>query len=158
MFYYLCDVAYTHTRGFMAPYRNVRYWLGEFHRRRALTNKEKFNHSHAKLRNVVERAFGLLKARFPILKRMAPFPLATQRNIVIACFALHNYIIKEGLSDEYFSQYNQVDISLQSNNVQDDDDDEEDDVDEVQPHGSARDREYMVHLRDQIVDQLMRLE
>ena len=84
----------------MAPYRNVRYWLGDFHRRRALTNKEKFNHSHAKLRNVVERAFGLLKARFPILKRMAPFPLATQRNIVIACFALHNYIIKEGLSDE----------------------------------------------------------
>nr|KAJ0186063.1 hypothetical protein LSAT_V11C900484660 [Lactuca sativa] len=136
--YYLCDAAYTHTRGFMAPYRNVRYWLGDFHRRRALTNKEKFNHSHAKLRNVVERAFGLLKARFPILKRMAPFPL--------------------GLSDEYFSQYNQVDISLQSNNVQDDDDEEEDDVDEVQPHGSVRDREYMVHLRDQIADQLMRVE
>nr|KAJ0213299.1 hypothetical protein LSAT_V11C400194740 [Lactuca sativa] len=156
--YYLCDAAYTHTRGFMAPYRNVRYWLGDFHRRRALTNKEKFNHSHAKLRNVVERAFGLLKARFPILKRMAPFPLVTQRHIVIACFALHNYIIKEGLSDEYFSQYNQVDISLQSNNVQDDDEEEEDDVDEVQPHGCARDWEYMVHLRDQIVDQLMRVE
>nr|KAJ0194203.1 hypothetical protein LSAT_V11C800411170 [Lactuca sativa] len=156
--YYLCDVAYTHTRGFMAPYRNVRYWLGDFHRRRALTNKENFNHSHAKLGNVVERAFGLLKARFPILKRMTPFPLVTQRNIVIACFALHNYIIKEGLSDEYFSQYNQVDISLQSNNVQDDDDEEEDDMDEVQPHGSARDREYMVHLRDQIADQLMRVE
>nr|KAJ0221145.1 hypothetical protein LSAT_V11C200080520 [Lactuca sativa] len=147
----------------MAPYRNVRYWLGDFHRRRALTNKEKFNHSHAKLRNVIERAFGVLKARFPILKRMTPFPLVIQRNIVIACFALHNYIRKEGLSDEYFSQYNQVDISLQRNNVQDDDDDddddeeeEEDDVDEVQPHRSARDREYMVHLRDQIADQLMR--
>ncbi|GAV83605.1 DDE_4 domain-containing protein [Cephalotus follicularis] len=25
--YYLCDVAYTNTRVFMAPYRNVRYWL-----------------------------------------------------------------------------------------------------------------------------------
>nr|KAJ0218473.1 hypothetical protein LSAT_V11C300143840 [Lactuca sativa] len=120
--------------------------------------KKKFNQSHAKLRNVIERAFGLLKSRFPILKRMTPFPLVTQRNIVITCFALHNYIIKEGLSDEYFSQYNQVDISLQSNNVQDDDDEEEDDVDEVQPHGSARDREYMVHLRDQIADQLMRVE
>nr|KAJ0204905.1 hypothetical protein LSAT_V11C500258830 [Lactuca sativa] len=143
----------------MAPYRNVRYWLRDFHRRYALTNKEKFNHSHAKLRNVIERAFGVLKACFPILKRMDPFPLVTQRNIVIACFVLHNYIRKEGLSDEYFSQYNQVNISLQSNNVQDDDDDyeeEEDDVDEVQPHESARDREYMVHLRDQIADQLMR--
>ena len=61
----------------MAPYRNVRYRLGDFRRRRALTNKEKFNHSHAKLRNVIERAFGVLKARFPILKRMAPFPLVT---------------------------------------------------------------------------------
>ncbi|XP_052626775.1 uncharacterized protein LOC111896460 [Lactuca sativa] len=89
--YYLFDAAYTHNRGFMAPYHNVR---------------------------------------------------------------------KEGLSDEYFSQYNQVDISLQSNNVQDDDDEEEeeeeDDVDEVQPHRSARDQEYMVHLQDQIANQLMR--
>nr|GEX24102.1 hypothetical protein [Tanacetum cinerariifolium] len=28
--YYLCDAAYAHTGGFMAPYRNVRYWLGDF--------------------------------------------------------------------------------------------------------------------------------
>ncbi|KAL4581757.1 hypothetical protein LXL04_006285 [Taraxacum kok-saghyz] len=82
--YYLCDAAYSHVRGFMAPYRNVRYWLGDFRQRRALTNKEKFNHAHAKLRNVIECAFGVLKARFPILKKMAPFPLVTQRNIVVA--------------------------------------------------------------------------
>ncbi|XP_023757655.1 uncharacterized protein LOC111906154 [Lactuca sativa] len=59
--YYLCDVAYANIRGFMAPYRNMRYWLGDFHRRRALTNKEKFNHAHAKLRNVIERDFGVLE-------------------------------------------------------------------------------------------------
>ncbi|XP_076929330.1 uncharacterized protein LOC143593647 [Bidens hawaiensis] len=93
--YYLCDAAYAHIRGFMAPYRNVRYWLGDFRRRRALTNKEKFNHAHAKLRNVIERAFGVLKARFPILKRMTPFPLETQRNVTVACFALHNFIRKQ---------------------------------------------------------------
>ena len=40
--YYLCDAAYAHIRGFMALYRNVRYWLGDFRRRRALNNKEKF--------------------------------------------------------------------------------------------------------------------
>ncbi|GJT65261.1 hypothetical protein Tco_1016741, partial [Tanacetum coccineum] len=57
-----------HTRGFMAPYRNARYWLGDFFRKRAMTSKEKFNHAHAKHRNVIERAFGVLKARFPILK------------------------------------------------------------------------------------------
>ncbi|KAJ9553695.1 hypothetical protein OSB04_017740 [Centaurea solstitialis] len=73
--YYLCDAAYTNTRGFMAPYRNVRYWLGDFRRRRATNKYEKLNHSHAKLRNVIERSYGVLKARFPILKRMAPFTL-----------------------------------------------------------------------------------
>ncbi|GAV92359.1 DDE_4 domain-containing protein, partial [Cephalotus follicularis] len=56
--YYLCDVAYAKTRGFLAPYRNVRYWLGDFRRRRAMTKEEKFNHAHAKLRNVIERAYG----------------------------------------------------------------------------------------------------
>ena len=77
----------------MAPYRNVRYWLGDFRRRRALTNKEKFDHAHAKLRNVIERAFGVLKARFPILKRIAPFMLVTQGTL-----SLHvsGYIISYG--------------------------------------------------------------
>ncbi|XP_023752711.1 uncharacterized protein LOC111901074 [Lactuca sativa] len=28
--YYLCDAAYTNTRGFMAPYRITRYWLSDF--------------------------------------------------------------------------------------------------------------------------------
>ena len=38
--YYLCDAAYRHTRGFMAPYRNVRYWLGDFRRNRAMNSRE----------------------------------------------------------------------------------------------------------------------
>lgn len=135
----------------MAPYRNVRYWLGDFRQRRALTNKEKFNHAHAKLRNVIERAFGVLKARFPILKRMAPFPLVTQRNITVACFALHNFIRKQGLSDEYFTQYDEPTVTFRNNHVRVDDDDE----DEVEAHGTAADREYMTQLRDGIVEQLM---
>ncbi|XP_024962168.1 uncharacterized protein LOC112502491 [Cynara cardunculus var. scolymus] len=79
--YYLCDVAYTNARGFLAPYRNTRYWLADFRRRRALTKEERFNHAHAQLRNVIERTYGVLKARFPILKQMAPFPFTTQRNV-----------------------------------------------------------------------------
>ncbi|XP_052622280.1 uncharacterized protein LOC128127662 [Lactuca sativa] len=148
--YYLCDAAYAHTRGFMAPYRNVRYWFGDFRQRRALTNKEKFNHGHAKLRNVIERAFGVLKARFPILKRMAPFPFVTQRNIAMACFALHNYIRKEGLSDEYFARYDEPNVPFRNNNVAIDDDE-----DGIPTHGTAADGEYMTQLRDEIVDQLM---
>lgn len=148
--YYLCDAAYAHIRGFMAPYRNVRYWLGDFRRRRALTSKEKFNHAHAKLRNVIERAFGVLKARFPILKRMAPFPLVTQRNITIACFALHNFIRKEGLSDDLFTEYDQPNVSSNNRQVHVDADE-----DEVEAHGTASDREYMTQLRDAIAEQLM---
>ncbi|GJX29488.1 Myb/SANT-like domain, harbinger transposase-derived nuclease domain protein [Tanacetum coccineum] len=153
--YYLCDAAYAHTRGFMAPYRNVRYWLGDFRRRRPLNGKEKFNHSHAKLRNVIERAYGVLKARFSILKRMTPFSLTTQRNITIACFALHNFIRKEGLDDELFSTYDQLNVQLDNENVlvEDDGGVEEDQV--VQPQGNASDREYMTNLRDQIAQQLM---
>ncbi|GAV71724.1 LOW QUALITY PROTEIN: DDE_4 domain-containing protein, partial [Cephalotus follicularis] len=102
--YYLCDAAYTNTRGFMAPYRNVRYWLGDFRRRRAMTKEEKFNHAHAKLRNVIKRAYGVLKARFPILDKMAPYPFNV-RNVVIACFAVNNFIRKEKINDELFAQY-----------------------------------------------------
>ena len=28
--YYLCDAAYANNRGFLAPYRNTRYWLADF--------------------------------------------------------------------------------------------------------------------------------
>ncbi|GKA48375.1 Myb/SANT-like domain, harbinger transposase-derived nuclease domain protein [Tanacetum coccineum] len=116
---------------------------GDFRRRRPLNGKEKFNHSHAKLRNVIERAYGVLKARFPILKRMTPFSLTTQRNITIACFALHNFIRKEGLDDELFSTYDQLNVQLDNENVlvEDDGGVEEDQV--VQPQGNASDREYI---------------
>ncbi|KAI3718853.1 hypothetical protein L6452_19738 [Arctium lappa] len=76
--YYLCDAAYPNTRGFFTPYRNTRYWLADFRRRRAVTKEEKFNHAHAQLRNVIERAYGVLKARFPILKQMACYPYPKQ--------------------------------------------------------------------------------
>ncbi|KAL7597637.1 hypothetical protein Lser_V15G22777 [Lactuca serriola] len=124
--YYLCDAAYANIRGFMAPYRN------------------------AKLRNVIERAFGVLKARFPILKRMAPFSLVTQRNITLACFALHNFIRRERLHDEYFARYDEPNVSVRNNNAIIDNDE-----DEIPTYGTAADREYMTHLRDEIAEQLM---
>ncbi|XP_021986234.1 uncharacterized protein LOC110882551 [Helianthus annuus] len=100
--YYLCDAAYTNTRGFMTPYSNTRYWLADFRQQRALTKEEKFNHAHAQLRNVIERSYGVLKARFPILKQMAPFSFPIQRDIVIACFAVHNFIRKCNIRDQLF--------------------------------------------------------
>ncbi|KAM3344701.1 hypothetical protein P3S68_024410 [Capsicum galapagoense] len=103
--YYPCDVTYSNTRGFLAPYHNVRYWLGDYRRRRAITKEEKFNHAHAQLRNVIERSYGVLKARFPILDKMTPYPINIQRDVVIACFAVNNFIKKERINDELFNQF-----------------------------------------------------
>ncbi|KAH9801971.1 DDE Tnp4 domain-containing protein [Citrus sinensis] len=113
--YYLVDAAYSHTRGFMAPYRHVRYWLGDFRSGgRARGREEIFNHARAKLRNVIERAFGVLKARFPILKRMVPYSFDTQRKIVVACMAIHNFLRKISVDDALFAQYENDEVELES--------------------------------------------
>ncbi|KAI3517844.1 hypothetical protein L1887_17064 [Cichorium endivia] len=143
--YYLCDAAYTNTRGFMAPYRNTRYWLADYHRRRATTKEEKFNHAHAQLRNVIERSYGVLKQRFPILKQMAPFPFLVQRDISIACFAVHNFIRKYDAHDELF---------MASGENIDQGQGEEGDGQHVHDmEWGSQANEYMSNLRDQIANQ-----
>ncbi|GJU47313.1 hypothetical protein Tco_1204579 [Tanacetum coccineum] len=117
--YYLCDAAYRHTRGFMAPYQNVRTFV-----------------------------FGVLKARFPILKKMPSYPLVTQRDITLACFAIPNFILSERLSDEFFPLYDHREVHGSSNSQDDNVVDRD-----VQPYGSAADQEYMTSLRDSIAAQ-----
>ncbi|GJY79024.1 hypothetical protein Tco_0484825 [Tanacetum coccineum] len=87
-------------------------------------------------------------ARFPILKKMPSYPLVTQRDITVACFAIHNFIRKEHLSDEFFLLYDHREVHG-SNNSQDDNVVDED----VQPYRSASDQEYMTSLRDSIAAQ-----
>lgn len=41
----------------------------------------------------------------------------TQRKITIAFFMLHNFIRKEGLSNEYCTQYNEPNVTFRNNNV-----------------------------------------
>ncbi|KAK1258384.1 hypothetical protein QJS04_geneDACA007000 [Acorus gramineus] len=104
--YYLVDAGYTNRRGFLAPYRNVRYWLGDYRRGSGPRNKEElFNYFHSSLRNVIERTFGVWKARFPILKKMAPYPFGIQVRIVAATMAIHNYIRMSNLTDALFERY-----------------------------------------------------
>ncbi|XP_050207583.1 uncharacterized protein LOC126657005 [Mercurialis annua] len=74
---------------------------------------EIFNHAHAKLRNVVERSFGILKARFPILKIMPSYPINVQRNIIIACVAVHNYLRRMKVMDEFFEQFDRTEMIFQ---------------------------------------------
>ncbi|XP_062099726.1 protein ALP1-like [Humulus lupulus] len=105
--YYVVDSGYPNMPGFLAPYRGERYHLRRFrgrgnHPRGAM---ELFNYRHSSLRNVIERCFGLLKARFPILKSMPPYLLGKQRRIPIACCTIHNWIKMHSINDRMFEQY-----------------------------------------------------
>ena len=67
------------------------------------TNEEDiFNLRHASLRYVIERSFGVVKQRFPILNSMRKYPFDVQIDIVYACTALHNFIgVHQSIPDLY---------------------------------------------------------
>ncbi|KAJ0520767.1 putative harbinger transposase-derived nuclease domain-containing protein [Helianthus annuus] len=95
--YCLVDAGLPHTTTLMAPYRGVRYHLKEYSTRAPENAKELFNLRHASLRNAIERAFGVLKKRFPIIRSTAePFySCETQSGIFLACCILHNFLLEE---------------------------------------------------------------
>ncbi|XP_077252175.1 uncharacterized protein LOC143891561 [Tasmannia lanceolata] len=68
------------------------YHLNEFRTNRPRTAEELFNHRHSSARNVIERAFGVLKKRFAVLHREPMYPFPKQVDLVIACCCIHNFI------------------------------------------------------------------
>ncbi|WVZ73970.1 hypothetical protein U9M48_022214 [Paspalum notatum var. saurae] len=95
--FYLVDAAYGNAPGFLAPYRNTRYHLQQFHQGHLPeTREELFNYRHAQLRYTVEMAIGQLKNKFRILKCIPNHGLHVSNCIIIACMALHNFIMDNG--------------------------------------------------------------
>ncbi|XP_012855515.1 PREDICTED: uncharacterized protein LOC105974902 [Erythranthe guttata] len=74
--YYLCDGGYMNTTGFLTPYRGIRYHLKEWGEGRAAPQnpQEYFNMKHSRARNVIEKAFGLLKTRWAALRSNTFYP------------------------------------------------------------------------------------
>ncbi|CAI9298162.1 unnamed protein product [Lactuca saligna] len=114
--YYVVDAGYPNTRGYLAPYKgtNIRYHLPDFRRghtaaiREPRGPKEKFNYLHSSLRNIIERTFGVWKARWALLKDMhVNYKYKNQVKIVIASMAIDNYIRKVGRFDEAFNRAQQ---------------------------------------------------
>ncbi|XP_028762826.1 protein ALP1-like [Neltuma alba] len=105
--FYLVDSGYSCTGGFLPPYRGERYHAQEYQGRgrQARNAKELFNYRHSSLRMTIERCFGVLKARFPILKLMPSYKPSRQRLIVVACCAIHNYIRKWSRRDLLFTEW-----------------------------------------------------
>ncbi|CAN1825300.1 Putative nuclease HARBI1 [Linum perenne] len=99
--YYLCDAGYANCEGFLTPFRGQRYHLKEWGRNnRPTTPEEYYNMKHSSCRNVIERAFGLLKMRWAILRDTTWFSPYVAGRIVHACCLLHNFIKREcGMDD-----------------------------------------------------------
>lgn len=55
--------------------------------------EEKFNYCHSSIRNVVERAFAVLKARWQTLEGVPLCGRDNQTKIIVACFALHKIVL-----------------------------------------------------------------
>ncbi|CAL1355505.1 unnamed protein product [Linum trigynum] len=93
--FYLVDAGYALKPGFITPYRNTRYHLKEYSHCPPVNSKELFNLRHASLRNAIERAFGVLKKRFPIIASgsEAHHDVNTRSEIVLACCILHNFLL-----------------------------------------------------------------
>ncbi|XP_050262372.1 uncharacterized protein LOC126706846 [Quercus robur] len=102
--YYLVDSGLPIGTSFLPPHKSNRYHVQEFNSsgRRITSKKELYNYRHSSLRMVIERSFGVLKARFPILNLMPNFKPIRQRYVVIVCCALHNFIRMNNRSDELF--------------------------------------------------------
>ncbi|CAI9285498.1 unnamed protein product [Lactuca saligna] len=119
--YYIVDAGYPNTRGYLAPYKgtNIRYHLPDFRRghsaavREPRGPKEKFNYLHSSLQNIIERTFGVWKARWALLRDMhVNYKYKNKFKIVIAPMAIHNYIRKFGRFDEAFNRAQQESYNL----------------------------------------------
>lgn len=78
----LGDAAYPLMTWLLTPYEKT---LNQSEREAA------FNYWHSSARMVVERAFGVLKSRFPLLKKPWTNDLDKVVSIVLICVALHNF-------------------------------------------------------------------
>lgn len=69
--------------------------MKEFNGRRVENLEEVFNFHHSSLCNVVERSFGVAKSKWQMLQGVPHYPREKQSKIIMACFALHNYVLEQ---------------------------------------------------------------
>jgi len=90
--FYLADSAYTLTTRVLTPYRGYRYHIAEWDTRLPVDKFEHFNWRHAQLRAVVECLFGMIKAKFKILRWISFSSIPVQVKIIQAAFLLFSFI------------------------------------------------------------------
>ncbi|XP_054817801.1 protein ALP1-like [Prosopis cineraria] len=71
--------------------------------------QECFNMRHSSARNVIERAFGILKMRWAILRSPSYYPIRTQNRYILACCLLHNLIMRDNVDDPIEAEFDAID-------------------------------------------------
>jgi hypothetical protein len=137
---------------FLAPYHGVRYHLKEYaHGCQAPQNaKELFNHRHASLRNAIERIFGVLKKRFPILRIAQAYHIETQTKIVLAMCTLQNFLHVETGEDWLYAEYDNEQRLQQAANQED----HSAELPEAANHSTNNQHQAGNALRDKIAKQM----
>ena len=112
--YVLGDAGFPNCDLCLTLYRGVRYYLQEWARgnKKPQNKEELYNLRHSRLRNVVERIFGVVKARFKILVRARKFKIRAQTRVVSALCVLYNILVnirEEGPSSILVEDYNDED-------------------------------------------------
>ena len=116
--YFLADAGYVNKGTILTPFRNVKYHLKEQlgSKDPPGTPEELWNLRHASLRNEIERIFGVVKMRFPILNTGRKFPLATQFRLIHALCALHNFIRRWRTGDDMYDKLQEWAIAAKGHN------------------------------------------
>ena len=140
------DSGYANRIGYLTPYHDTNYHIRDWRRLGGDHKKEMFNFCHASPRNAMERTFGIWKSRFRILRGVPHYPLQTQRDIIIACAVVHNFIM--------MSSDDEVSLTVDEDN-QDEDDIEQDGDNINQGGGPSTEQEdghqtAIGHFRDDI--------
>ncbi|KAL5570643.1 hypothetical protein UlMin_027218 [Ulmus minor] len=115
--YYLVDAGYPNMKGYLAPYKGERYYLPVFHSSdQPKGERETFTYVHSSLRSVIERCFGVWKARWQILADMPRYKFDSPVAIVMISMALHNFIRRDVVAGIEFESHEE-----NEDYVQDDD-------------------------------------
>ncbi|KAG2312392.1 hypothetical protein Bca52824_023949 [Brassica carinata] len=126
--YYLVDSGYPTRDDYLGPHRRTRYHLDQFNRGGPPSNtRELFNRKHSGLRSIIERTFGVWKAKWRIMDRKHPkYELKKWIKIVTVTMALHNFIRD--------SQHEDIDFSHWET------------VESYEPHGDDQEQEHVPYI------------
>ncbi|KAM7344953.1 uncharacterized protein ACRADG_011457 [Cochliomyia hominivorax] len=104
--YFVCNSLLPLRKNVMRPYESTSFD----------TSKAFFNYKMSRVNSVTENSFGILTARWRVLSTTIEFLPETCKNILLACIALHNYIMTND-DDHLYCPANFIDQEGEDGNI-----------------------------------------